>query len=105
MIIPNMIYEISGSPPRNFYQQSINNTFHFQQMHPYFMETASNTDLCEFLQVSSITLIPDENCDSLALTTRPIKGSLCTRCRRFAINSDQIVCNRCDTVLSEKNLH
>lgn len=69
------------------------------------MEPASNTDLCEFLQVSSITLIPDENCESLALSTRSINGPLCSRCRRFTITSKQTVCNRCDTVISEKNLN
>lgn len=65
------------------------------------MRPEHHTELCELLQVSSITLRPSTNGET-TLHTKQIEGGLCARCRRFAVSSDEIVCNRCDNVLKEK---
>lgn len=66
------------------------------------MESEESSELCEILQVSSITLIPNENNDFITISAQPIERSLCPRCRRFAIDMNQILCSRCEKVLNDK---
>lgn len=66
------------------------------------MEAEEASELCEILQVSSITLSPNENNDFITMSTESIEGSLCPRCRRFAINSNETLCERCQNVLTER---
>lgn len=73
-----------------------------QQMHLMLMEPEASSELCEILQVSTITLSPNETNDFITMSTSTIEGSLCPRCRRFAINTSETLCERCDTVLAEE---
>lgn len=68
------------------------------------MEPLEDSELCELLQVSALNLVPDENCSSLAISTKVIDGQLCARCRRFAGPASGGVCQRCEQVLLEKSV-
>lgn len=70
-------------------------------MHPIAMEPISDSELCEFLQVSTVTLIPCENFEQL-VRVRRIRGTLCARCRRFAVDTENTLCQRCLSVLADK---
>lgn len=72
-------------------------------MHPITLEPYSDSELCEFLQVSSVALIPSENFDNQRVKT--IRGTLCVRCRRFAVFTEGTLCQRCVSVLAEKKQH
>lgn len=71
-------------------------------MHMNLMEADDSSELCEILQVSSITLTPSENNDYISMSTQTIDGSLCPRCRRFALDISETLCRRCENVLMEK---
>lgn len=68
------------------------------------MDTVSDSELCELLQVASITLVPNDNAESVTMSTRTIEGTLCARCRRFTVRSEGEICRRCETVLAEKRV-
>lgn len=75
-------------------------------MHPTCEEPLTDSELCEFLQVSSVTLIPSENFQNQqSIRVRTIRGALCARCRRFAVDIETTLCQRCITVLAEKEQH
>lgn len=71
-------------------------------MQPDGLDQESNSELCEFLQVSSVTLIPCEESNNQYKRLRSIRGQLCERCRRFAVDIDGSLCERCIMVLNEK---
>ncbi|XP_017015792.2 isoleucine--tRNA ligase, mitochondrial [Drosophila takahashii] len=74
-----------------------------QKIHSTSGETVRNSELCEILQVGSVTLLPSDNHDlELSLTTLPT--SLCPRCRRYSLeeNAEQETCQRCSAVLNVK---
>ncbi|XP_016926678.4 isoleucine--tRNA ligase, mitochondrial [Drosophila suzukii] len=67
-------------------------------------ESVRNSELCEILQVGSVTLLQSDNHDlEIALTT--LQTSLCPRCRRYSLenNEDQETCQRCSEVLEARN--
>lgn len=66
-------------------------------------EARHDSELCELLQVGSVTLL-EEDCDAFTLTTRSLEGTLCARCRRFSVPQANVVCARCADVLKEKQL-
>lgn len=71
-------------------------------VHPHIVDSVSDTELCELLQVASITLVPNDDIETVTMSTRTIEGTLCARCRRFAVVAEGCVCARCDAVLAEK---
>ncbi|KAJ6638007.1 Isoleucine--tRNA ligase, mitochondrial [Pseudolycoriella hygida] len=72
-----------------------------QHLHHELSEPLESSELCEILQVSSITLEPNENRDDVIMSACTIETSLCPRCRRFAIQRYQTLCQRCADVLKE----
>lgn len=69
------------------------------------MEPENDSQLCELLQVSSATIIPSDNVQGDSqMQARKIEKSLCSRCRRFAVDSTETICSRCVDVLREKNV-
>lgn len=66
------------------------------------MEAQESSELCEILQVSSIILAPNESNEFITMSTQSIEGSLCPRCRRFALHDNETLCQRCENVLIEK---
>ncbi|XP_043279296.1 isoleucine--tRNA ligase, mitochondrial [Venturia canescens] len=62
-------------------------------LHPE--RVASNSELCDILQVSSTTLIDDASCTTANIHLEPIKSKLCSRCRRYPESAPGSVCNRC----------
>ncbi|KAH8380256.1 hypothetical protein KR009_009724 [Drosophila setifemur] len=74
-----------------------------EELHPNLGEPLSNTELCEILQVGSVTLFATDDRDlQIALST--LQTLLCPRCRRYSLdNSEQETCNRCSSVMLAKN--
>jgi len=67
-------------------------------------ESVRNSELCEILQVGSVTLLQTDNHDlEIALTT--LQTSLCPRCRRYSLDEspEQETCHRCSEVLEARN--
>ncbi|KAH8364194.1 hypothetical protein KR084_003491 [Drosophila pseudotakahashii] len=74
-----------------------------QKIHNTSGETVRNSELCEILQVGSVTLLQSDNHDlDVALTT--LQTSLCPRCRRYSLEEDaeQETCQRCSAVMNVK---
>lgn len=76
----------------------------FQILHPNDGKSHNNSHLCELLQVQSIEL-RQSSTNQLSLERNDNDIKLCDRCRRFAISSDEIVCQRCDRVLKSMNFN
>lgn len=72
-----------------------------QNVHSNLMEPEQSTELCEVLQVQSITLCPNDNYDFITMSTQTIEKPLCPRCRRFTLNGSETVCQRCEEVMME----
>ncbi|XP_053952529.1 isoleucine--tRNA ligase, mitochondrial isoform X1 [Anastrepha ludens] len=62
----------------------------------------SNSELCELLQVQSVSLHPSHNVDSCSIKMQKLNVALCARCRRYAVENIDSVCARCAHVLSSK---
>uniref|UniRef100_A0A6P4F0K2 isoleucine--tRNA ligase n=1 Tax=Drosophila rhopaloa TaxID=1041015 RepID=A0A6P4F0K2_DRORH len=74
------------------------------ELHPTLGETLRNSELCELLQVGSVTLIQsDDNELDIAITT--LQTSLCSRCRRFSLDEDCELetCQRCSAIMNVKH--
>ncbi|KAG4067142.1 hypothetical protein HA402_000133 [Bradysia odoriphaga] len=80
---------------------SMNNIRLLQYMHYTLLEPEQSSELCELLQVQSITLSPNENHEFITMSTKTIENALCPRCRRFALNGGETVCQRCEDVMLE----
>ncbi|XP_067644462.1 isoleucine--tRNA ligase, mitochondrial isoform X1 [Eurosta solidaginis] len=62
----------------------------------------SDSELCELLQVQSVTLRPSNSSDMINVKVEKLNLKLCARCRRFAVDSVDCVCTRCVHILSNK---
>ncbi|XP_053988281.1 isoleucine--tRNA ligase, mitochondrial isoform X1 [Hylaeus volcanicus] len=60
---------------------------------------SSNTELCEILQLSSITLTENHAITETQIEVRDIQKDLCKRCRRYPEVQDDGLCSRCIGVL------
>jgi isoleucyl-tRNA synthetase len=74
---------------------------YLQLLHPKLDEPLNNSELCEILQVSSVTLSTSNESD-LQISYKVSEEDLCPRCRRFAAMNG--VCGRCESVLKEKQM-
>ncbi|XP_017081217.1 isoleucine--tRNA ligase, mitochondrial [Drosophila eugracilis] len=65
--------------------------------------TVRNSELCEILQVGSVTLL-ESNSPDLEITLNTIHTSLCPRCRRYSLEkeNEQETCQRCSNVMNTK---
>ncbi|XP_059226112.1 isoleucine--tRNA ligase, mitochondrial [Stomoxys calcitrans] len=73
---------------------------HLHQPHSNDNDANSDSELCEILQVQSVTLI--KSCDpssEVDVDLTEIEGTLCPRCRRYAVISANEICSRCCKVL------
>lgn len=61
----------------------------------------SNSELCEILQVSSVTL-KNSNTYEMNISHEISSDEFCPRCRRFTTLNG--VCVRCEDVLKSKNM-
>nr|XP_031845891.1 isoleucine--tRNA ligase, mitochondrial [Nomia melanderi]XP_031845892.1 isoleucine--tRNA ligase, mitochondrial [Nomia melanderi] len=64
-------------------------------------EEKSTSELCEILQVSSITLIEDEGITETQVEAKNIKSVLCERCRRYPEARKDGLCLRCASILNK----
>lgn len=76
--------------------------FSLQKLHPIDGQTHNDSQLCEILQVQSVTLRQSSH-NKLSLEKHDIDKKLCERCRRFAISSNKSICDRCNQVLKGLN--
>ncbi|EDW99917.2 uncharacterized protein Dyak_GE23171 [Drosophila yakuba] len=73
-----------------------------RELHVPFGEAFSNSELCEVLQVGSVTLSQSNN-DDLDIALSTLQTSLCPRCRRYGLEDEQNTCQRCSDVMNAKN--
>ncbi|EDV52202.2 uncharacterized protein Dere_GG15950 [Drosophila erecta] len=73
-----------------------------RELHRPLGEAFSNSELCEILQVGSVTLSQSNN-DDLAIALSTLQTSLCPRCRRYGLGDEQKTCQRCSNVMNAKN--
>ncbi|CAK9796616.1 Isoleucine--tRNA ligase, mitochondrial [Anthophora plagiata] len=64
-------------------------------------EESSASELCEILQLSSITLTEDDTIDETQIHVREIQEALCERCRRYRGTRENGLCPRCVDVLDK----
>ncbi|XP_061402862.1 isoleucine--tRNA ligase, mitochondrial [Musca vetustissima] len=64
----------------------------------------SNTELCELLQVQSVKVLKSDNlCKDFDIDIYETEhSSLCPRCRRYAVASENDICQRCSKVLKNQ---
>lgn len=73
-----------------------------QELHP-IGKPRSNSELCEILQVGSVTLLRTEDQD-LQVSVKTLQAPLCPRCRRYSLDNDeQETCHRCSLVMTARN--
>ncbi|EDV40740.1 uncharacterized protein Dana_GF23767 [Drosophila ananassae] len=73
-----------------------------QELHP-IGKPRSNSELCEILQVGSVTLLQSEDQD-LQVSVKTLQTPLCPRCRRYSLdNAEQETCHRCSLVMTARN--
>ncbi|KAH8331827.1 hypothetical protein KR074_004988 [Drosophila pseudoananassae] len=73
-----------------------------QELHPVG-KPRSNSELCEILQVGSVTLLQTEDPD-LQVSVKALQTPLCPRCRRYSLeNAEQETCHRCSLVMTARN--
>jgi len=67
-------------------------------------ESVGNSELCEILQVGSVTLVHSDSPD-LDVDLSTLQTSLCPRCRRFSLDesAELETCQRCSEVLEARN--
>uniref|UniRef100_A0A1A9W7X8 isoleucine--tRNA ligase n=1 Tax=Glossina brevipalpis TaxID=37001 RepID=A0A1A9W7X8_9MUSC len=72
-----------------------------QHLHPSLNVSLTDSELCEILQVNSINLqsLTSTSSDFLINTESRSDIELCPRCRRFAIQNNNDICQRCVSVL------
>jgi len=73
-----------------------------RELHSPLGESVSNSELCEILQVGSVTLLQSHNSD-LDIALSKLQISLCPRCRRYGLEDEQKTCQRCSDVMEAKN--
>lgn len=61
---------------------------------------SSTSEICDILQVSSVTLVQDNDRDDIQIDLAPIEKSLCGRCRRHPESQPGEPCIRCIEVLN-----
>ncbi|XP_055843625.1 isoleucine--tRNA ligase, mitochondrial [Episyrphus balteatus] len=66
-------------------------------------KTSTNSELCELLQVSSVELVEDPSLSDCTVALSEDGSILCPRCRRFCVNSEDSICERCEQVLQSRN--
>ncbi|XP_055914173.1 isoleucine--tRNA ligase, mitochondrial [Eupeodes corollae] len=64
---------------------------------------STTSELCELLQVSSVHLEEDSSLTDYSLSISEDASVLCSRCRRFLVNSEDSICERCERVLQSKH--
>ncbi|XP_016773003.2 isoleucine--tRNA ligase, mitochondrial isoform X1 [Apis mellifera] len=62
---------------------------------------SSISELCEILQLSSVTLIENNTIDETQIQIFEIQKALCERCRRYPETQENDLCTRCAYVLSK----
>ncbi|XP_017043393.1 isoleucine--tRNA ligase, mitochondrial [Drosophila ficusphila] len=75
-----------------------------QDLHPTLEKTLKDSELCELLQVGSVTLIRSDNSD-LEISLKTLQTPLCPRCRRYSLEEkdEQETCQRCSAVMNVKS--
>ncbi|XP_029729776.2 isoleucine--tRNA ligase, mitochondrial [Aedes albopictus] len=74
-----------------------------RQLHPNLNEPQVDSELCEILQVGSLTLREAEDTVERSIRLDKMDHHLCPRCRRFALSATgSHVCQRCEQVLKTK---
>ena len=73
-----------------------------QELHNKFNTPLSDSELCDILQVSSLSLIDDSTTTNWHITHNVTNKELCQRCRRF--KTTKCVCSRCENVLKNKTI-
>ncbi|KAK0168859.1 hypothetical protein PV327_002624 [Microctonus hyperodae] len=77
----------------------------FSALTPLHFDTVSSTsELCNILQVSSVTLLQDPKFITPIVELKKIEHSLCKRCRKYPEESSGNLCVRCKTVI-DVSLH
>uniref|UniRef100_A0A034VDZ8 isoleucine--tRNA ligase n=2 Tax=Bactrocera dorsalis TaxID=27457 RepID=A0A034VDZ8_BACDO len=64
--------------------------------------SSNNSELCEILQVQRVSLQPSNHVDSTNINVKKLELTLCARCRRFAVDNADCVCERCALVLANR---
>ncbi|CAO1418745.1 unnamed protein product [Diamesa serratosioi] len=72
-----------------------------KKLHEHFNIPTSDSELCDILQVSSLSLI-DDGTTNWHISHNLTDEELCQRCRRF--KTSKCVCTRCENVLKNKTL-
>lgn len=61
------------------------------------------SELCNILQVSSVTLIKNSDLSTPQISLKPNDNLLCKRCRKYSASASEELCVRCETVLIESS--
>lgn len=59
------------------------------------------SELCEILQLSSVTLIENHTINETQIQLYDIQEKLCERCRRYPESQEDDLCPRCVNVLTK----
>ncbi|CAD6241934.1 GSCOCG00009383001-RA-CDS [Cotesia congregata] len=62
--------------------------------------TSTSSELCNILQVNSVTLIEDTECTTPKVDLKPIEQALCKRCRKFSESTPGEPCIRCIQIIN-----
>lgn len=77
--------------------------YYFLQMLQKDQES-STSELCEILQLSSITLLKSSTADETQIELHTVEKLLCQRCRRHLELDSNGLCSRCVKVLDITNV-
>ncbi|XP_034133958.1 isoleucine--tRNA ligase, mitochondrial [Drosophila guanche] len=76
-----------------------------RELQPTIGESMRSSELCEILQVGSVTVVQTDLNEDLEISLTTLDTPLCPRCRRYSLEEDAEAetCRRCSQVMELKN--